>query len=110
MPTMIASPGSTWVGALVVAVGLLLVVALFVRYRRLERAGTPLPPGTGGARMVGASGTVVADHLPGQQRGRVRVLGEEWGVADAVTDPLHTGEHVRVREVTGTRLVVVKEP
>lgn len=98
--------GSPWVGAIVAIAALLLLVLLLLRYRALERAGTPLPPGAGGARMVGTTGTVVVDHVPGEQRGQVHVLGEDWSIADAVDRRLPVGTTVRVERVTGTRLVV----
>lgn len=103
MPQFIGSP---WTGALVALAVVLLVLALLRRYRSLERAGTPLPPGVGGARMVGTTGVVVAEHVPGTKRGQVHVLGEDWNVADDVTERLSVGDTVRVERVSGTRLVV----
>lgn len=103
MPQLIGSP---WVGALAALVVVLLLLVLLRRYRALEREGTPLPPGVGGARMVGTTGIVVGAHVPGRQRGQVRVLGEDWVVADDVREPLPVGATVRVERVTGTRLVV----
>ena len=102
--------GSPWTGALVAVVLVVLVVALLRRYRALERAGTPLPPGVGGARMVGTTGVVVTEHVPGSQRGQVHVLGEDWIIADAVTEQLPVGASVRVEAVSGTRLQVTRVP
>ena len=107
---MLQFAGSTWTGVLLTVVGIVVVLLLLHRYRALERAGSALPPGAGGARMVGTTGTVVADHVPEGQRGRVRVLGEEWAIADAVGERLQAGQEVRVQRVSGTRLVVVPAP
>ena len=99
--------GSPWTGALVAIALVLVVVAVLRRYRALERAGTPLPPGVGGARMVGTTGVVVTEHAPDDgRRGQVHVLGEDWVIADTVTETLPVGATVRVEAVTGTRLHV----
>lgn len=92
---------------MLVAVVVAVVVLLVLRYRALERAGTPLPPGAGGARLVGVEAAVVTAHRPPRTRGTVRVLGDDWGIADDVPGPLPRGTTVRVVEVVGTRLVVV---
>lgn len=102
--------GSTWTGALVAVVLVVVVVVVLRRYQALERAGTPLPPGVGGARMVGTTGVVITEHVPGSQRGEVRVLGENWIIADAVTEQLPVGASVRVEAVSGTRLQVTRVP
>jgi membrane protein implicated in regulation of membrane protease activity len=95
-----------WIGLAVAVVVTAVVVGAFLRYRALERAGSGLPPGVGGARLVGVTGEVVADHVPPGRRGRARVLGEEWALADDVTVQLRAGSTVRVTDVVGTRLVV----
>ena len=98
----------TWSTALpwVAALAVLVLVGLLLRYRTLARSGTGLPPGVGGGRMVGTTGTVTGEHVPGTQRGTVHVLGEDWTVADVVVVPLDVGDTVTVERVVGTRLVV----
>lgn len=98
--------GSPWPGVVVAVVAVVVVLGLLMRYRALDRAGSPLPPGAGGARLIGTTGTVSVAHEPGVARGRVLVLGDEWGVADDVSTRLTVGDTVVVDEVVGTRLVV----
>lgn len=103
---MLSVDGSSWIGIVLAIIGVTVALGLLLRYRRLEREGTPLPPGAGGARLVGVVATMVEDHDPRGRAGTVRVLGDDWVLADAVVVPLTAGQPVRVTEVVGTRLIV----
>ena len=94
-----------WVVVVITALLVGVAVAI-VRYRRLEREGSRLPPGAGGVRLRGLDAVVTVAHRPGVRPGRVRVLGDEWLVGEEVTDPLAVGEVVRVLDVEGAHLVV----
>lgn len=83
----------------VVVSGVLVVFSQRIA-RRITR---PEPELVGANRMPGAVGLVIADITP-PQTGRVKVMGEEWRAEAAV--PVAAGTQVKVREVSGTRLVV----
>lgn len=96
---------STWVW-LVPAVAVV-VVGVAARYRALMRRGSGLPPGTGGVRLVGMTGTITRHDGAGDVR--VSVLGDEWrAVGD--TDRLAVGDRVRVTDVEGVALAVTPVP
>lgn len=96
---------TTWVVLLLATV--VVVGAVVARYRALVRRGSGLPPGTGGGRLVGMTGTITRHDGAGDVR--VTVLGDEWGVAGD-TDRLAEGDTVRVTGVEGVTLVVTPVP
>lgn len=99
-----ALAGTVWPWVGLVAVVAVLLIGMLLRYRMLERRGSGLPPGTGGARLVGMTGEVVAaprDSTPAQ----VQVLGEQWRVARGAAG-LTIGDRVVITDVEGVGLVV----
>lgn len=92
---------TTWVLLLLATV--VVVGAVVARYRALVRRGSGLPPGAGGGRLVGMTGTIT--HHDGAGTVRVDVLGDEWRVAGD-THGLAEGDRVRVTDVEGVALVV----
>ncbi len=66
-----------------------------------------MEPGVGADRLVGLTAIVTAAIVPDDtdRRGRVKVAGEEWGVADP-SQMFPTGAKVRVVAMKGTRVVV----
>lgn len=96
---------TTWVWLVLAAVAA--VGALAARYRALVRRGSGLPPGTGGGRLVGMTGTIT--HHDGAGDARVSVLGDEWRVAGDVHE-LAEGDRVLVTGVEGVALVVTPAP
>ncbi len=92
---------STWVWLVLAATAA--VGALAARYRALVRRGSGLPPGTGGGRLVGMTGTIT--HHDGAGDARVSVLGDEWRVAGNA-HRFAEGDLVRITGVEGVALVV----
>lgn len=101
------SGGSVAVQVIVVVVVATTGAAVAARYRALVRRGSGLPPGTGGGRLVGMTGTIT--HHGGSGDARVSLLGDEWRVAGD-TDRLAEGDRVRVTGVEGVALVVTRVP
>ena len=66
-----------------------------------------MDPGVGADRLVGLTAIVTAAIVPDDtdRRGRVKVAGEEWGVADP-SQEFAAGAKVRVVAMKGTRVVV----
>ena len=89
--------------------GGVVLVGVVRRYQSLVRQGTRLPPGVGGARLVGSTGVVTRaiDPDDATAHGQVRVAGETWFARAAGPDVLTEGARVRITEVEGTRLHVV---
>lgn len=92
---------TTWVWLVLAAVAA--VGALAARYRALVRRGSGLPPGTGGGRLVGMTGTIT--HHDGAGDAHVSVLGDQWRVAGD-GQRFAEGDRVRVTGVEGVALVV----
>lgn len=65
-------------------------------------------PGVGADRLVGLAGIVTAPIDPDDtdRRGRVTVHGEIWGAISSTGVPLALGTHVRILEVSGTKVIV----
>lgn len=102
------SGGSVAVQAIVAVVVATVVGAVAARYLALVRRGSGLPPGTGGGRLVGMTGTITHHDRAGNAR--VSLLGgEEWRVAGG-THQLAEGDRVRVTAVEGVALVVTPVP
>jgi membrane protein implicated in regulation of membrane protease activity len=86
-------------GVFAVVSGVLVVFS----QRIARRITKPEPEPVGANRMSDAVGLVIADIAP-PATGRVKVMGEEWRAESA--GPIAAGTRVKVREVSGTRLVV----
>ena len=72
--------------------------------RRLNRSGSS--EGIGSDRLINATG-VVLEHIAPGETGLVRVEREEWRAESADGRVLVPGTPIRVREVVGTRVVVL---
>lgn len=81
---------------------------LFWRYLRRFVNDHAMPEGVGADRLIGTTGFVTADLDPDdtERRGRVKVLGEEWGALTNETRVLPKGSRVRVTAMEGTRIMV----
>lgn len=90
-----------WAGFVGVSVAALVALRPFAR--RLDRQGGA--DGVGSRRLIGRSGVVLEDILPGEL-GAVRVDREEWRAESGDNVALSKGTAVRVTEVEGTRVIV----
>lgn len=90
-----------------VAVGAGLFVVMF-RWARRFGEDHATPPGVGADRLVGLIGTVTAaiDRDDADRRGRVRVVGEDWGALAEHESVIGPGARVRITAMRGTRVVV----
>jgi membrane protein implicated in regulation of membrane protease activity len=81
---------------------------LFWRYLKHFVDEHTMPQGVGADRLVGATAIVTAPIVPDdtERRGRVKVLGEEWGALTGGDRTLPAGAKVRVTSMNGTRVVV----
>ncbi|WP_040494463.1 NfeD family protein [Ilumatobacter nonamiensis] len=81
---------------------------LFWRYLRRFVNDHAMPEGVGADRLIGTIAFVTADIDPDDRnrRGRVKVLGEEWGALTHETHLLPKGSKVRVTAMEGTRVMV----
>lgn len=68
-----------------------------------RRLTGPEPEPVGANRWLNARGVVIKDIRP-PEMGRVKILGEEWRATAGTA--IAAGSPVRVREVSGTHLVV----
>lgn len=86
--------------------GAVLFVFLYRWAQRFMKEHT-MAPGVGADRLVGLTAIVTEPIRPDdtERRGRVKIDGEVWGVADA-DRPFETGAKVRVTAMRGTRVVV----
>lgn len=71
-----------------------------------------MPAGVGASRLVGMTAIVTADIDPDDtgRRGRVKVVGEEWGALTEHSRVLRTGAKVRILSMEGTRVIVEPVP
>jgi len=78
------------------------------RYLKRFADDHALPEGVGADRLVGVTAIVTADIVPDdtERRGRVNVLGEEWGALTTGGRTLPVGSKVRVESMHGTRVMV----
>lgn len=87
------------------------ILFLFL-YRWAQRFMTQhtMAPGVGADRLVGLTGIVTVPIRPDdtERKGRVKIDGEIWGVADA-DRPFEVGAKVTVTEMRGTRVVVTPQ-
>ncbi|MFO7638813.1 MAG: NfeD family protein [bacterium] len=79
--------------------GALVAASQFIARRITE----PEPEPVGAHRWLDTRGVVISDIRP-PEMGRVKILGEEWRAT--ATAAIVAGQAVRVREVSGTHLVV----
>lgn len=93
---------------LVFIVGGALLWVLLYRYARRFAGDDELAPGVGADRVVGLEGivTTAIDPNDTDRRGRVTAHGEIWGAVSKHDTPLAQGTHVRIVEVSGTRVLV----
>lgn len=82
--------------------------ALFWRYSKWFIKESSMADGVGADRLVGMTAIVVADIDPDDtdRRGRVKVVGEDWGALTEHDGPLRTGSKVRIISMNGTRVMV----
>jgi len=80
----------------------------FWRYSKRFANDNAMPAGVGADRLVGMTAVVTADIVPydTERRGRVKVVGEEWGALTEGDRPLRTGSKVQIASMNGTRVVV----
>ncbi|WP_420451837.1 NfeD family protein [Ilumatobacter sp.] len=80
----------------------------FWRYARDFSDRNVMPEGVGADRLVGMTAIVVATIDPDDtdRRGRVKVVGEDWGALTDAGRPLPAGSKVRIASMNGTRVVV----
>ena len=80
----------------------------FWRYSKRFADNSNMPAGVGADRLVGLTAIVTSDIAPfdTERRGRVKVLGEDWGALTKGDRPLVAGSKVRVVRMDGTRVVV----
>ena len=92
-----------------VGISLAALAALRPLAHRLDRTGTS--EGIGSRRLIGRDAIVLEGIRPGHS-GLVRVNREEWRADTADRSEIAAGEHVRVTDVQGTRVIVTpsKEP
>lgn len=71
-----------------------------------------MPAGVGASRLVGMTAIVTTDVDPDDtgRRGRVKVVGEEWGALTEHGRVLRTGAKVRILSMEGTRVIVEPVP
>jgi membrane protein implicated in regulation of membrane protease activity len=81
---------------------------LFWRYLRRFVDEHAMPEGVGADRLVGSTAIVTVDIDPDdtERKGRVKVLGEQWGALTAGNRMLPQGSKVRVTTMEGTRVMV----
>ncbi len=80
----------------------------FWKYSKRFADANAMPAGVGADRLVGMTAIVTADIVPydSERRGRVKVVGEEWGALTDGDRALRTGSKVRVASMNGTRVMV----
>jgi len=92
----------------VFAVGGSILWVVLYRYAKKFAGSNETAPGVGADRLVGLPGivTVPIDPDDTERRGRVTAHGEIWGAISATGTPLPVGTHVRILEVSGTKVIV----
>ncbi len=82
--------------------------AIFWRYAKRFVDDSAMPVGVGADRLVGTTAIVTVDIDPDDtdRRGRVKVLGEEWGALTEHRRTLRAGSKVQVLAMNGTRVMV----
>ena len=82
--------------------------SLFWRYAKTFVDKNAMPDGVGADRLVGLTAIVTVDIDPDDidRRGRVKVVGEDWGALTEQGRPLRTGSKVEILSMNGTRVMV----
>ncbi len=82
--------------------------ALFWKYAKRFIDDTALPAGVGADRLVGMTAIVTNAVDPDDidRRGRVKIVGEDWGAITEGGRVLPAGSKVVIRSMNGTRVVV----
>lgn len=82
--------------------------ALFWRYAKRFMAEHTNPEGVGADRLVGMTAIVTSAIDPDDvnRRGRVKVVGEDWGALVEGAGVIAEGSKVRVTSMSGTRVIV----
>jgi membrane protein implicated in regulation of membrane protease activity len=93
---------------LVFAVGGGILWYAFYHYAKRFVGENQVAPGVGADRLVGLAGIVTSAIDPDdtERRGRVTAHGEVWGAISATGAPIPLGAHVKIIEVTGTKVIV----
>lgn len=86
--------------------------ALFWRYAKRFMAEHTNPEGVGADRLVGMTAIVISPIDPDDvdRRGRVKVVGEDWGALVDGGPVIPAGAKVRVSSMAGTRVMVERLP
>lgn len=81
---------------------------LLYRYAKNFAGESELQPGVGADRLVGLEGIVTSTIDPDDtdRRGRINAHGEVWGATSKSGQVIPQGAHVRIVEVSGTRVIV----
>lgn len=81
---------------------------IFWKYAKRFVNANAMPDGVGADRLVGMTAIVTVDIDPDdtERRGRVKVVGEDWGALTEHGRPLRTGAKVEVLSMHGTRVMV----
>ncbi|MFK7916933.1 MAG: NfeD family protein [Ilumatobacter sp.] len=85
---------------------------LFWKYARRFVNDNAMPDGVGADRLVGLSAIVTSDIDPDDtdRRGRVKVVGEDWGALTEHRGTLRAGAKVKILSMEGTRVIVEPLP
>lgn len=92
----------------VFAIGGALLWVVMYRYASRFAGENQTAPGVGADRLVGLDGivTTAIDPDDTDRRGRVTAHGEIWGAISSTGTRLPVGTHVRIVEVSGTKVIV----
>lgn len=84
---------------------------VFWKYAKRFIDNNALPAGVGADRLVGMTAIVTNDVDPDDidRRGRVKIVGEDWGAITEGGRTLPAGSKVVIRSMNGTRVVVEAE-
>lgn len=82
--------------------------AVFWRYAKRFMAEHANPEGVGADRLVGMTAIVTSAIDPDDidRRGRVKVVGEDWGALVVSGGRIEEGAKVRIESMNGTRVMV----
>jgi membrane protein implicated in regulation of membrane protease activity len=85
---------------------------LFWKYAKRFVDGNAMPEGVGADRLVGMTAIVVSDIDPDDtdRRGRVKIVGEDWGALTEHGRALPAGTKVKIVAMNGTRVMVEPVP
>lgn len=85
---------------------------LFWKYAKRFANSNAMPDGVGADRLVGMTAIVTFDIDPDDtdRRGRVKVVGEDWGALTEHHRALRAGAKVKILAMEGTRVMVEPVP